>query len=295
MCGHLAQAVERKALLALNRKMRPQRPKHPKRLAPGEFVGTPHLQAEFSSGHVAFIGQQASVEHHEHSDTHFVLIVEGQYRTSAEQTDGRVGRECVLLNTPGASHDDQFEGPGRLVTFSLSEALLGDFAGWNEKAWGGPRALKGPAAARLMHAIAHEASRIDEVSDLEIQGLGYELMAMVTPSRDPDREAPQWLGRIREMIEDKREHPPAVAELARQAGVHPVHLTRTVRKFLGQTPGSLVRRARTKRAAKLLARTREPICSIAQECGFSDQAAFTKAFTRATSTSPAAFRRRWSR
>lgn len=278
----------------LFRQMRTQCSTSARRLAPGEFVGTPDLQVAFPSGAVSFIGQQTFVDHHQHSDTHFVLIVEGCYRTGASRTEGRVGRGCVLLNPPGTSHDDQFEGPGKLVTFSLSGRLIHDFGGWDERAFGASRALDGASPAGLLRAIAHEASAVDEVSDLEIEGLGYELMASVVTSTDQDRSAPRWLTRVRAIIEDRLTGPPTVAELAREAGVHPVHLTRTFRKFLGQTPGSVVRRARAKRAARMLARSREPICNVAQDCGFSDQAAFTKAFVRATSVSPGAFRRRWS-
>lgn len=263
-----------------------------KKLAPGEFIGTPELQMATRSGVIALIGQQARIDPHEHSDTHIVLVTEGAYRTSAAGADGVVGHGAVLINPPGTRHDDQFAGPGRLVTFSLSERLLADFSSL-ERRWERASVVNGAAPAAMMLGIVSEARRFDEISELEIEGLACELAASLAGFAGRDRSEPRWLGRVQAMIEEGVGRAPTAAELAREAGVHPVYLTRAFRRFRGQTPGAMLRRARARRAAKMLARSREPIASIALECGFADQASFAKAFARATSMSPHAFRNRW--
>lgn len=263
-----------------------------KKLAPGEFIGTPELLVATRSGVIALIGQQARIDPHEHSDTHLVLVTEGTYRTSAAGAEGAVGRGGVLINPPGTRHDDQFMGPGRLVTFSLSERLMADFDGLG-RSLGRARMVNGAAPAAMMLRIADEARRFDEISELEIEGLACELAASLVGFAGHDRREPGWLGRVQAMIEEGKGRPPTVTELAREAGVHPVYLTRAFRRFRGQTPGAMLRRARARRAAAMLARSREAIASIALECGFADQASFTRAFARATSMSPQAFRRRW--
>lgn len=263
-----------------------------KKLAPGEFIGTPELQVSTRSGMIAQIGQQARIDPHEHSDTHIVLVIEGTYRTSAAGADGAVGHGGVLINPPGTRHDDQFTGPGRLVTFSLSERLLTNFDGLSRR-WDRASVVSGATPAAMMLRIVGEARRFDETSELEIEGLACELAASLAGFAGCERNEPKWFGRVQAMIEEGAGQPPTVTELAREAGVHPVYLTRAFRRFRGQTPGAMLRRARARRAAAMLARSREAIAIIALECGFADQASFAKAFARATSMSPHAFRRRW--
>lgn len=263
-----------------------------RQLGPGEFIGVADRRFEMKSGVVAYIREQNRVECHEHSDTHFVLVVEGEYLTSARDADGVVCAGHVLLNTPGTRHDDRFVGRGKLITFSIAHRILKLFGGGEMIALPARR-IHGTGSADALRTIAREASDFDEASDLEIEGATYELLASATGQFPSAMQLPRWLERARAQIMDSSLPAPSIKELARDVGVHPVHMTRAFRKFFGQTPGAMTRRVRMQRAAPLLARTRSPICEIALECGFSDQAAFTKAFTRATAVSPLAFRRRW--
>jgi AraC family transcriptional regulator len=265
-----------------------------KQLAPGEFIGVTDRRVETRSGIVAFIREQKAVERHEHSDTHIVLVFEGEYLKSARDADGVVCAGHVILNTPGTRHQDQFAGSGRLMTFSIANDVLEQF-GERYEASHAARRLLGAASANALKTIGREASDLDETSELEIEGVTYELLASaIGPLRFQTR-MPWWLERAREQIIGGLRPASGIVDLARDAGVHPVHLTRAFRKFFGQSPGVMSRRVRMKKAASLLARTSAPICDIALECGFSDQAAFTKAFRRAAAVSPLAFRRRWKR
>jgi AraC family transcriptional regulator len=273
--------------------MAKRRPRGPfKQLAPGEFIGTADRRFETKSGVVSYIRDQERVERHEHSDTHFVLVMEGAYLTSARDASGVVSDGHVLLNTPGTRHEDRFIGDGKLITFSVADRTLEHFDG-SEWVASPARRIHGTGAANALKAIAHEASNFDEVSDLEIEGIAYELLAFAAGRFQSAMQRPRWLERARTRIMDSSRSVPSIKELACDVGVHPVHLTRSFGKFFGQTPGAMTRRVRMQRAAPFLARTRIPICEIALECGFSDQAAFTKAFTRSTGVSPLAFRRRW--
>ena len=61
-----------------------------RQLAPGEFIGVADSRFPSKCGVVTYISEQKRVERHEHSDTHFVLVVAGSYRTSAEGADGMI-------------------------------------------------------------------------------------------------------------------------------------------------------------------------------------------------------------
>lgn len=81
-----------------------------------------------------------------------------------------------------------------------------------------------------------------------------------------------------------------VAELAALVDLSPAQLSRRMKQVVGLTPIKFVQRARIDRAAHLLANSDSSIAGIGAECGFYDQAEFTRRFARYTNATPAQFR-----
>lgn len=93
--------------------------------------------------------------------------------------------------------------------------------------------------------------------------------------------------------------PVRVAELAAAAGMSTSQLERAVRRTLGLSPKDVLLRARLDEAVRRLEETDLPLATIASECGYYDQSAFTRQFQRAVGMTPGAYRaevhRRWQR
>jgi AraC family transcriptional regulator len=104
-------------------------------------------------------------------------------------------------------------------------------------------------------------------------------------------EPPPWLVSVRETLRTRCDEAPRVQDLAADAGVHPVHLIRSFRRFFGVTPREFLREHRLSVAMRLLTSTSLPIAEIAQSSGFADQSHFTRAFRRVHALPPGAFRR----
>ena len=107
-----------------------------------------------------------------------------------------------------------------------------------------------------------------------------------------DDPAMTSLTRVVEHIAAHIERPIRVPELAEVAGCSVDTLERRVRRVFHRTPGQLVLTTRMDRAAALLTDTDFPVAAIASDCGFYDQAAFTRTFARLTGLTPTQFRRR---
>jgi AraC family transcriptional regulator len=143
-------------------------------------------------------------------------------------------------------------------------------------------------------AVAQELRRTDEASALALESLGLELLArLVRIGAAGDGEAaPPWLARTRRAIEDRfRDASVRVGELAALEGVHPVHLARVFRRRYGLSPGDYVRRLRLEWARRLVTEGREPLASIALDCGFADQSHLARAFRRRFGVAPGRLRR----
>jgi AraC-like DNA-binding protein len=69
------------------------------------------------------------------------------------------------------------------------------------------------------------------------------------------------------------------------------HFSRAFKVSRGFSPGAYISMTRVNRAKLMIDTTREPICRIAVDCGFSDQAHLCKSFRRWAGVSPATWRR----
>jgi AraC family transcriptional regulator len=89
--------------------------------------------------------------------------------------------------------------------------------------------------------------------------------------------------------------PLTLETLAAQAGLSPSHFSRLFKATIGKSPMQFVTGYRVDQARKQLADTARPISAIALDCGFSDQAHFSRVFRRAEGVTPSAYRQSLTR
>lgn len=226
---------------------------------------------------------------HEHRSAYVSFVVRGAY----VERCGSAQRDCptstVLFHPGGETHSDAFARKGgRCLNVQFGAA-------WRQRI----------ETIRRDEPLAHEAllSRIaaeaygefrqpDEYSTLIIEGLMLELLGVLGRASHPvDARIPRWLLGVREMLRETRSGPYSLANLAREIGVHPVHLARSFRKHFGASPGEFVRRARIARARDELTSENTPLVEIALRNGFASQSHFSTIFKRYAGMTPATYRK----
>lgn len=239
------------------------------------------------------------VERHSHDDAHVVLVLDGLYLSTAQGAPPVSAGTALVFNPAGTTHRDRFEsrggGPdGRFLTLSLGADIM-------EAA--SPRAAvpaRAIAIARddtvaIALRLATAAARHGADAELQRDALSLALLDAITQQAtvkcDSAGGAPAWLARAREQLDDSLGGDVRLADVARTAGVHRVHLARAFRQHLGLTPADYLRRRRLEHARVLLRQTSRPLSDIALACGFSDQPHFTHAFRRAFAHTPSVYRR----
>jgi AraC family transcriptional regulator len=258
----------------------------------GRFYGAPTVERQLQGVRLAHLEATKRAEHvdeHSHDDAHFVLATHGRYVTTAAgpETEGPV----LVFNPPGVVHRDRFVDVGGYflaVSFAPTD--------WRTLADAGRGAaidalrLTGPAARRAALRLTRSLLARD-AETLSLEGLSLELAAQaLTPASDGDSRPP-WLDRAETYLADTFDQPISVANLAEIAGVHPVHLARGYRRWLGAAPGDRLRTRRLERAADLLMRGRDPIGEIALASGFCDQSHLNRQFLKAYGVTPGEFAR----
>lgn len=104
-------------------------------------------------------------------------------------------------------------------------------------------------------------------------------------------EAPAWLIRARQIVDDRYHEVMNLETVAREVGVSPARLARAFRACFRLPLGAYQQRRRVERAALSLATTDIPLARLAVEAGFCDQAHFTRHFRRHMGQTPGSFRR----
>ena len=259
-------------------------------LAAGEFFGS-RFRSVSSSGfridlRTATLPPE-EVQSHSHDDAHFLLALDGGYRSLAHDAGAPAGSAfgpgALIWNPAGVEHRDCFdEAGGRFMSVSFAPppgARRGD-----------PVRLFGRAetvARRLVGATA----RFTPGDALTIEGLALDLAASVHEAfelrEDP---APDWVGRAHEAIGDLSSRPGLeVAAVADIVGVHAVSLARRYRRHFGRSPATAIRQARADRAAGLVGRG-EDLATVAAGVGYADQSHMTREFTAFYGLTPARYR-----
>jgi AraC family transcriptional regulator len=225
---------------------------------------------------------------HEHDTAHICVVLGGGFM-EREKSGWRDVSPGTVRVSAAASHDIDFSGNGAtcLVLESISNHLVATVA---------PRFIENDT--RLM-ALACGIDRASKSSDAlrltRKDDLTTEFLAQVDRRlRGRVSPPPPWLERIREMVHDGT-RAASVAELAREAGVHRVHVARSFRDHYGISVSSYARRVRVQGALHLLATSTLSLSQLALQAGFADQSHLTREVRALIGQTPGALRSRLHR
>ena len=276
----------------------------------GEFYSP--VQARVRTGDVVLseLRQPCSraVPRHEHELAYVTVVLHGDYLEGDRRLD-EMRPFTAVFNPAGIAHSTIIGPKGAsFFTIELHERNLRELGirlpcrtvfdrGAGAMLWPGLRlysAFKTEAAdARPSGDDALEAHVLEllgAISALDSAGL---TSRDFDPSSGESRETfvPRWFHRVKERLHENFREPLRMRDLARDAGVHPVHLARVFRKLENRTPGDYQQRLQVRAACELLRNPEWPLAVIAAECGFADQSHFTRVFRRMAGTTPARFRK----
>ena len=262
-------------------------------LPPGQFYGTlrqARTSGTFDIRSLAASGREEDVAVHTHMNAHFVLVLSGVYLSAAQWAPERARAPFLVFNPPGTTHRDRFLGGlGSFLTISLSAAAfaeLRDLAALSDVA----TTLARPDAMSRAFSVAREVRGAGNDAGV-IESASWELLASTAGVPRP-RATPGWAHLAYEALMDQAGSAHlSIADVARAAGVHPVHLARVFRHAWGCSPGELLRWRRAERAAELLAGTATPAAEVAAMVGFVDQSHMNRAFRALYGLTPSAWRR----
>ena len=138
-------------------------------------------------------------------------------------------------------------------------------------------------------------------NDLAIQGFMRVALAMLMAHTSaPERfaeESPLDNDLVQRAVAYVQQHADehlSVQKLAEALFISRGYLHQLFSKYLRTTPQRFITNYKVQTASELLIKTSTPVGQIAEQCGYANQTAFSRAFSRELSMSPSEFRRRFS-
>lgn len=241
--------------------------------------------------HEALYPPRLKQPRHAHAPASFSFVLAGSYLENYGRGTHTRRPSTMVLHPPQESHAVDFQSEVRILSvlfdarrlaYIREQAAVLDFrTSWRTE-----------TIAWLGHRIHQEFRRRDNLSGLAIEGLVFEILAEASRARDMSgRDFPRWLERAKDFLRDHFSESFALDDVAKIAGVHPVHLSRVFRKKHGCTVGEYLRRLRVEFACRQISTTDTPLGEIALAAGFADQSHFTKTFQAHFGLKPSEYRK----
>lgn len=148
------------------------------------------------------------------------------------------------------------------------------------------RWLENETASRAALALLTALNRGDDV-----EVLAHDLAHSVLAIDDSVADCPAWFVELKAILDRDFAEPLRFDQLAHQAGMHPVYVSRAFRRYAGTSMREYVSARRLAASRHELATTRRTAAAIALDAGFADASHLSRTFSRALGLTPRAFRK----
>jgi len=229
---------------------------------------------------------------HSHDHAHLAYVLDGEYVESYADGSRVVCEARTLRYLPARyTHSTVSESGARCLIVTLKPEVLSR-VDKHVKSLERPATIQTPASLWLTHKLYREFQQCDGSSAVSLEGILLELLAETAryAGSGPVRIVPEWLRVARAYVETNYLRPLSLADIARVAHVHRVHLARQFRSYFSTSVGELLRRKRVEHACHLVSTTNCSLAEVAIDCGFSDQSHFSATFRKLMGLTPARFR-----
>lgn len=244
---------------------------------------------------------------HGHDFYELMFVRDGQGDHQVSGSSRQLTPGSLLLAGPTTTHSIRVPGGAPLTLFSIAvptatwdgfTTLIGQADSFQPVGRGGLVAAQLHGYCQRECLLAFErlmnVARLPSAAELVrflLDTTGYLLENRTSPAGGSARpEAPVWLRRAVSAMTDIENLRAGVPGLVKLSCVTSQHLSRSVRRYYGQTPTELVNELRLRRAALLLRATSVPIGDVAYDCGFASLSYFYRVFARTFGRTPRSLR-----
>jgi len=231
------------------------------------------------------------VDWHYHEHAYFTFLLKGKLVEINKRGTQTLTPGSLLFHHWQDAHYN-IKPPGYAQGFHV-EMEQGWFDRYDVKTelFAGSRLLEDPVTINLFTKLYRETTLGADASQLSIQGLLLQVFGEMIRSVPSQSKRPSWLEHVREILHDRYADNIPLETLAREADVHPVHLSREFSRWFNVTLGEYVRALRIAKSLEFLAQRHLSVAEVAYTCGFADQSHYIRCFREGHGITPAMYRK----
>jgi AraC family transcriptional regulator len=225
---------------------------------------------------------------HAHEAGQICFVLEGEYLETTRAGVHRLRPGVLQIHAPGERHSNQFPTDSEVLALLISI----DPQRWFRIESRRPITVDGLLADFAVE-IRNELRRLDDIGRAALEG--WAILSLVQLARRHDNVTtaePAWSAEAAALIKQRADTPISLSTVASAVGVHRATLAATFRKFRNMSVGESIRQERVRLVTRALLVTKMPLCEIAIQCGFYDQAHMGRVFRNIIGVSPGAYRYR---
>lgn len=143
---------------------------------------------------------------------------------------------------------------------------------------------------KLIRSIYNDTYSEDDNSTLLQKGFDLFLNAEKSNCKKRFLKRPDWLEHLLNYININYYHTLNLETLAEEVGKHPVHVSRTFKKYMLCPISSYIAKLRVEEASAKLKNDDLSLAPLAYDLGFSDQSHFSRVFKEYVGVSPSVYR-----
>ncbi len=263
-------------------------------LTQGQYYGEKKLEVKipgiFLSEYDYLIPQ---TDWHYHENPYFMYLLRGKLYDINKKRESRCSTGSLVFLNWQETHFNKKESEkarGFHIEFQRDWFEQNKL---NLELWEGSQLIENPRAHHLLGKIYFEFCLSDNLSQVSIELLLLQLCENIEQVLTNKEKQPEWIETLKEILHASSNHSNySLNDLAAEVGVHPVHISRSVPKYLSSSLGDYVRQGKIKKALKLMMHGDNSLSEISYLCGFSDQSHFTRTFKIYMGITPGEFRRK---
>jgi len=261
-------------------------------LQTGQFFGTAHRSIEAGGVVLTEVIHSSGrrLPRHTHESAYFGLLVGGSYSEWCTERAAEYKPFTLGFHPPGLTHSDEVGSCGsRMFCIELRDSFLERTRAFLTA----PRFVPDLCAAETtwLGLRLYRSFLMGTLGGFEIDELCAEMVERVGgASESHETGRPEWLGRALDLLQASFRAPLTLEEIARDVGVHPIHLSRVFRKRHGCTLADYLNRLRVQFACRALAEGWPDLADLATSTGFADQSHMGRVFKACTGQTPGRFR-----
>jgi AraC family transcriptional regulator len=250
-------------------------------------------QAAGTGLHVSHFPAHSVMSPHRHQEDSMSIVVSGSMREQIKDGERLYDRGHATFLPAGLTHSQKFGPAGtRQIIFIPRADWLEYLKDCKSRLDQAPH-VRSAAFRELGDRLCREMRDPDNFSALACEGLLLEIVAQFgrcgTAATAP-KKPPAWLCAARDFMRENACFAPSMAQIAREASRHEIHLAREFRRFFGVPVGVYLRQLRVERARDLLLNRQSSISEVALTCGFSNHSHFCREFRAQTGITPSQYR-----